>query len=439
MKVKQGTTATYFPFTASDDVRSAIDRLGRTEDLLFSPDNSRLAIAGMIENKILILDIEIKSERRECAVLMTDYLEITSAAFSHPHGLFWIDNQTLIVANRNGEVPILEIPTAKPKSKVAEVTPLETIRANSTDMLQSPGSVSVSKIGMDLHEVLVCNNYAHYVTRHILDQRNDFSVKGSAKLLSEGLDIPDSVAHSHCGRWIAVSNHNWHNVFLYENTSALNPSCKPSGTLEGINYPHGVRFTSDNRYILVADAGAPFIHVYASEDDNWSGQRHPVQTIRVMDDDIFSRGQANPQEGGPKGIALSDDNNILVASCEEQPIVFIDLKETLQVLDKQFPKSARPSRSAGQAERTRTVLLSYLDGLIQTNAHAQIELESSRKTLAIVEETHSEMKMLAEIREIEIQRLLDKTLDSKLRRIGSTIRSFLKFQKLSAKVKFLKH
>jgi len=439
MKVKQGTTATSFPFTASDDVHSAIDRLGRTEDLLFSPDNSRLAIAGMIENKILMLDIVISSGRRKCAVLITDYLEITSAAFSHPHGLFWIDNQTLIVANRNGEVPILEIPTVKPKSKVAEVTPLETIRANSIDMLQSPGSVSVSEIGMDLHEVLVCNNYAHYVTRHILDQRNDFSVRGSSKLLSEGLDIPDSVAHSHCGRWIAVSNHNRHNVFMYENTSALNTSCKPCGTLEGVNYPHGVRFTKDNRYILVADAGAPFIHIYSSEDDNWSGQRHPVETIRVMDDDIFSRGHRNPEEGGPKGIALSDDSNILVASCEEQPIVFIDLRETLQVLDKRIPKSPRPSKRGGQAERTRAVLLSHLDGLVQANTHTQIELESSRKKLAIIEETNSELKKLAEIRENEIQRLLDKTLESKLHRIGSTIRSLLRFQKLSGRAKFLKH
>jgi hypothetical protein len=41
---------------ASENASSAIRAIGRTEDVQFSPSNSRLAIAGLLENAILILN-----------------------------------------------------------------------------------------------------------------------------------------------------------------------------------------------------------------------------------------------------------------------------------------------------------------------------------------------------------------------------------------------
>ena len=73
--------------------------LGRTEDVQFSPNNRRLATAGFKENKVLVLDIKIKTAKSKILVLCEEWLEITSPSFNYPHGLFWIDGSTLIVAN----------------------------------------------------------------------------------------------------------------------------------------------------------------------------------------------------------------------------------------------------------------------------------------------------------------------------------------------------
>ena len=97
-------------FKPSDGAKAALVSLGRTEDVQFSPDDRRLAIVGFKHNKVLILDIKIKTAKSKILVLCEDWLEITSPSFNYPHGLFWIDNSTLIVANRGAEAPILKIP-----------------------------------------------------------------------------------------------------------------------------------------------------------------------------------------------------------------------------------------------------------------------------------------------------------------------------------------
>ena len=173
----------------------------------------------------------------------------------------------------------------------------------------------------------ICNNYAHNVSRHLLDGRNSFALKGSCRLLAKGLDVPDSISHSHSGEWLAVSNHNKNAVFIFRNDSSLDEESEPTGTLQGMSYPHGLRFSQDDKYIFVADAGAPVVHVYKMDHRRWSGEHFPVHDLRIMDDETFSRGHINPEEGGPKGIDLSSDDHVLVASCEEEPIVFFDVRK----------------------------------------------------------------------------------------------------------------
>ncbi len=318
-------------FLPSEGVKFALANLGRTEDVQFSPDNSRLAIAGFSENKILILDIKFKTAKSKIFILSEDWLEITSPGFNYPHGLFWIDSSTMIVANRGGEVPIIKIPPEKPHSKTIEIMPVETIKLG-RDLLHTPGSVSVSKISQDLFDVVICNNYAHNVSRHLLDGRNSFAIKGSCRLLAKGLDVPDSISHSHSGEWLAVSNHYKNSVFIFKNDSSLDAESDPIGTLQGMSYPHGLRFSQDDKYIFVADAGAPVVHVYKMDDRRWSGEHFPVHDLRIMDDETFGRGHVNPEEGGPKGIDLSSDNHVLVASCEEEPIVFFDVRKIFEPL-----------------------------------------------------------------------------------------------------------
>ena len=51
-------------FSAPKHVDDVISRLGRTEDIRFSPDNKRLAVAEFSNNAIAIFDIEIEGIAR---------------------------------------------------------------------------------------------------------------------------------------------------------------------------------------------------------------------------------------------------------------------------------------------------------------------------------------------------------------------------------------
>lgn len=316
-------------FSASDRVQKALAEIGRTEDIKFSPDNRRLAIAGYTNNQILIASILLEESATGKRVTLPDCLTITSPSLQQPHGLFFIDDQTLIVANRSGEAPILRLPPMGTGNSF-ELSPFQTIRADQIHYLKTPGSVTVSRIGLELYEVLICNNYVHYITRHIVDAREGFRVRRNEVLLSKGLDIPDGIAVNKAWSWIAVSNHNPHNVFMYRNGPGLDRSSEPDGILRDAIYPHGVRFTADDNFILVADAGAPYLHLYAKSGADWTGERAPVASIRVMDEKTYLRGRYSPQEGGPKGVDITSNMSMFATTCHNQVLAFFDLEKILQ-------------------------------------------------------------------------------------------------------------
>ena len=311
---------------ASDEVLMRLQDLGRTEDIKFSPDCRRLAIAGFMESKLLILDIEVVPSSNGISVGLTDYIEITSPNLNRPHGLTFLDNETLIVANRRGEAPVFSIPSSGTGTKKFHINALLTIGCNDKHKVESPGSVSVWRLDQDRYEVLICNNYAHHVTRHILEKKDQFRLINSEILLNNGLEVPDGVAVNKDNRWIAISNHDRNCIFLYENTRQLNSQSKPDGFLRGIIYPHGIRFTPDDKYVIVADAGSPYVNIYARNGDGWKGTHTPQATLRVIDEAAYWRGRINPQEGGPKGIDIDRDMNVLVTTCEENVLQFFDLQ-----------------------------------------------------------------------------------------------------------------
>ncbi len=182
-------------FTASKEVWGALKELGRTEDVKFSPDNRRLAVAGFAKNKLVVFDVGITASAAGKRVTLTDFIEITSSSLHRPHGLFFIDEETLVVANRGKAAPILRLPPSGAAEKQFALSALQTIRNDEFHRLKSPGSVSVSRIDENVYEVLICNNYAHYVTRHTLkEERGHLAFKDHEILLSKGLSIPDGVA-----------------------------------------------------------------------------------------------------------------------------------------------------------------------------------------------------------------------------------------------------
>jgi hypothetical protein len=91
-----------------------------------------------------------------------------------------------------------------------------------------------------------------------------------------------------------------------------------------------LRFTSDGRFILIADADLPFVHIYERDDAGWRGVRNPLSSFRVLNNEDYLRGRFVRGEGGPKGIDINDSMNIFVTTCREQPLAFFDLPAVLE-------------------------------------------------------------------------------------------------------------
>ena len=323
---------------AAGVVADALARLGRTEDINFSPDGKRLAIAGYHANSLLILDIEHAGSGLNLRIAATDYLEVSSAMFKSPHGVHWIDDATLIVANRSGGVQIYALPPCDPVVKSVVLQPVAQISKLNFRHLHTPGSVSVFPRTRNEIEVLVCNNYSHRVSRHHLERGNDFKFHAHETYLQSGLRIPDGVAHSPDGRWIAVSNHARKCINVFDASKQLDANSEGSARLVGISYPHGLRFSLGGHFMITADAGEPFVHVFQKNGEGWEGDIMPVASIRVMDDEVFARGRIHPdkhiginrEEGGPKGIDLWGESGIMAVTCEEEPLAFFDVSPLLQ-------------------------------------------------------------------------------------------------------------
>ena len=311
-------------YSVTQQVLDVIFSLGRTEDIRFSPRRRRLAIAAFTLNKIAILAASVPADGKDIRV--TEANVMSSPFLRSPHGVDFIDEETIIVANRDGDACIFRLPVIEDRIHSQELIPVAEIRSG--EVLHTPGSVCVTTRPGNVCEALICNNYGDFVTRHWLDLAS-----GSQKneiLLRKQLSIPDGICVSTDTRWIAVSNHGTQSVLIYENVSELNEHSDPVATLRGSAYPHGLRFAANNRLLIVADAGAPYLHIYADDGSGWRGERNPITSLRVMKEEAFLYGRYNPQQGGPKGIDVHDDLGLVVTTCETQPLAFFVLRSTYQ-------------------------------------------------------------------------------------------------------------
>ena len=314
-------------YRATDRARAIIASLGRTEDIRFSPSGHRLAIAAFNKSRIALLDVEIGKSGGVPEVMLTGGIEISSPAVSYPHGVDFLDDQTIAVASRQGGVAIFRIPAANAND--CDLSPIQFLGPGNGSVVHTPGSVCVSHREGGACELLICNNYADNVSRHTVDRNAGYSIVESEILLSKWLNLPDGVCASRDGRWIAISNHNTHGVLIYERCDALSEGSSPVGVLRGVSFPHGMRFSGDGRHLFLADAGAPFVHVYACGDQGWHGTRLPAASIRMMDGETYRRGRNNPQEGGPKGIDFDKSMIVLATTCEHQTLQFLDAAAVL--------------------------------------------------------------------------------------------------------------
>ena len=56
-----------------------------------------------------MLDVEVRAAGPD-RIRVTAFSEIESPSFSRPHGIAWIDDDTVIVANRTGILSVIALP-----------------------------------------------------------------------------------------------------------------------------------------------------------------------------------------------------------------------------------------------------------------------------------------------------------------------------------------
>lgn len=312
--------------TASPRVTDCIASLARTEDVRFSPSNRRLAIAAFHRARVLVLDVRVGPSPASPSVSLDGGVELLSPALRLPHGVDFLDDDTLIVTNRAGDVVILPIPPGTADVAVVTVEPREVWPAAGSRLLRVPGSVRVVPAGNGDLDAFICNNDGHTISRHRLTGRGGAATLAHEDaLLDRFLDVPDGVAASDDGRWLAVSNHGTHSVLVYERSAALGAESEPAAMLRRVCFPHGLSFTPDGRYLIVADAGAPRLHVFARPAESWHGVMRPAGSVRVMDDATFQRGHGNLAEGGPKGLDVDRGGRVVALTCEHAPLTFFEV------------------------------------------------------------------------------------------------------------------
>ncbi len=311
-------------------VSQALAEAGRTEDVRFSPSGQRMAVAAYLKNAVLVFGTKVGASGGHPAIEIDSCLEIHSASLSEPHGFDFIDDDTLVVGNRRGRVAVFRLPAQPSGHLRVDLRPWRMVRRMSNGRkVKNPGSLVVETREPGRASILVCQNYRNLVSRHVFSMRHSLLPSQGRVLLKSGLEVPDGITISANGRWLALSNHLTHEVLIYDRTKHLHPDAQPVRRLQGLAYPHGLRFLRDDTMLGVTDAGLPQVVFYTAPDGDWSGGTIGQKSVRVLDEETYARGHRNIAEGGPKGIDFSADGRLMVISCEEQPLVFMDVDRLL--------------------------------------------------------------------------------------------------------------
>jgi hypothetical protein len=304
-------------FDAPAHVRAALDAAGRTEDVRVSPDGRRLALACYSENAIGAADVEVGRASSEVRAAVTGFELLRAPGVREPHGVDFVTDDVVAVANRGGSVAFFTLPE---RGSGGELAPWGDA-AGAPAARDGPGSVLVRRGDAGECTIFVCSNWVDTVTRHVLEADGELAT--GEVVAQRRLELPDGVALSHDGAWLAVSSHDSSTVLLFAYPTG-GGNDEPVCILRGVRCPHGLRFASDDRRLLVADAAAPYVHVFESAADGWADAAYPTSSVRVLDDRAFARWRRNRYEGGPKGIDVLE-GDVLVVTCEGTTLAFFDL------------------------------------------------------------------------------------------------------------------
>jgi DNA-binding beta-propeller fold protein YncE len=282
----------------------------RFEGIAFSPDGSSLAVATSEANALLLY----RHARGRVAEEPFATIAGVGAGLQYPHDVaFSAAGDLMAVAQRKGAIAIYER-----DGEGFASTPAFVIRGARARLHFSDGVAFMPPADDAL---AVCNLESDSISFYRMTSRSPltFELAPSEELKGEAIYEPDGLAFSSDGRWLAVANHGNDTVAIFE---------RPSGEVtllrhRSFRYPHSVAFTRGSEHLLVTNAGANYFSVFEHGRRGWS--RSPVARHIVGPEEAFREVNARCKlEGGPKGIAIHEDH--LAICSPEQGIVMYTLR-----------------------------------------------------------------------------------------------------------------
>ena len=296
----------------------------RSEDLGISPSGSQVAVITTL-GKILLFEIDVGA-RPVHAELLT---ALASEDLQMPHGIDWVDDEYLVVANRRSGISFFRVPRHNRWERDTRISVVSAVQSRwfgapgECRMLRNrPVVTGAGSVRVFNEHLYVASNKENTITRHRLTAGP--SCAEGEVVAQEGIEIPDSAVVSPDGVWLAVGDHDHNRVLVFRLGQT-----KPVAQLtdKEMLHPHGVAFDPTGNVLISTDAGGCRLHVFHAPDGSWDkDQSAAISYVEGVAARVFERVQAETPEavraleGGTKGIDLSRDGNTVLTTCRGQTL-----------------------------------------------------------------------------------------------------------------------
>lgn len=303
----------------------------RSEDVRFSPSGRLLAVA--VQNAIHLMEVAPD----ETPVRVLRQTELRSPDLAFPHGVEFLAEDVIVVANREAWVTFFRLPAADMWQPLMTIAAIHELGCswfgpkNATRVIETGRTVRCGPGSVRRHgdHLFICANHGNTVTRHRFALHDGEVTTDEASLLVQsGLNILDGIAITADGQWIALADAGNHRVLLCHAETGEEASVLTDPRLHS---PHGLCFDPTGRRLFVSDAGEQLVHVFASPDGRWatSGDRSAFCLPGIGDEPFWKTKLSVPEAlrglvGGLKGLDLHPAGHLLVGSCLNQPLAFFD-------------------------------------------------------------------------------------------------------------------
>lgn len=301
----------------------------RSEDIRFSPSGRTLAVVAT-HGLIYLFDVDTQTR----PIRVRRHVELRSPSLAVPHGIDFLSEDEVVVANRGGWLTFYRLPPRRAWKEGISIAPFHEMGSDwfgpkgATRVVKGrtvrcgPGSVRVS----GPHLFVCCNNQST-VTAHPFTLRHGRVETGPGTLFAQaGLDVPDGLSPSRDGRWLAVGDHEYRRLTVYRRAANPVPSCELRDP--GLSHPHGLCFDPTGRALYVADAGEAQLHVFVTP-DNWAtSMDHSTFQVAAVEPEAFHKTKESVEahyralEGGIKGVDVDATGRILATTCQNQMLRF---------------------------------------------------------------------------------------------------------------------